>query len=167
MERIFISGLGFATCLGSDRETFWKNLTAGVCGIDTLEVHDTTDLPVNIGGEIREIDKSRINVNDLVSTKKMDRASQFAVLAAHEALEDAVRRIGVGFRTAGQARLVCCCGRVEDGRRTGGWQAGGGRLARRRMAGGRGRLTSRRMADGWQTDGRRVPGGWRIVGHVD
>lgn len=89
MERVFVSGLGLATCLGNDRETFWKNITAGVCGIDTLKVHDTTDLDVNIGGEIREIDKSRINVNDLVATKKMDRASQFAVLAAHEALEDA------------------------------------------------------------------------------
>lgn len=89
MERVFVSGLGFATCLGNDRETFWKNLTSGVCGIDTLQIHDTTDLAVNIGGEIREIDASRINVNDLVSTKKMDRASQFAVLAAHEALEDA------------------------------------------------------------------------------
>ncbi|MCA9084767.1 MAG: beta-ketoacyl-[acyl-carrier-protein] synthase family protein [Planctomycetaceae bacterium] len=89
MERIFISGLGFATCLGNDRDTFWKNLTNGVCGIDTLQVHDTTGLAVTIGGEIREIDNSRINVNDLVSTKKMDRASQFAVLAAHEALEDA------------------------------------------------------------------------------
>lgn len=89
MERVFVSGLGFATCLGNDRETFWKNLTSGTCGIDTLEVHDTTDLAVNIGGEIREVDKSRINVNDLVAVKKMDRASQFAVLAAHEALEDA------------------------------------------------------------------------------
>ena len=89
MERIFISGLGVASCLGNDRETFWNNLMAGACGIDTLQVHDTTDLPVNIGGEIRDIDASRINVNDLVSTKKMDRASQFAVLAAHEALEDA------------------------------------------------------------------------------
>ena len=89
MERIFISGLGFATCLGNDRESFWKNLTNGVCGIDTLQVHDTTDLPVNIGGEIREIDTSRINTNDLVAAKKMDRASQFAVFAAHEALEDA------------------------------------------------------------------------------
>lgn len=89
MERVFVSGLGFATCLGNDRETFWSNLTSGVCGIDTLQVHDTTDLPVNIGGEIREVDTSRINVNDLVAAKKMDRASQFAVLAAHEALEDA------------------------------------------------------------------------------
>ena len=89
MERIFISGLGFATCLGNDRETFWDNLTSGVCGLDTLKIHDTTDLPVNIGGEVLELDASRINVNELVAMKKMDRASQFAVLAAHEALEDA------------------------------------------------------------------------------
>jgi len=89
MERVFISGLGFATCLGNDRQTFWKNLTSGVCGLDTLAIHDTTDLPVNIGGEVVDMDMSRVNVNDLVSAKKMDRASQFAVLAAHEALEDA------------------------------------------------------------------------------
>lgn len=101
MERIFVSGLGFATCLGNDRETFWKNLTSGVCGIDTLEVHDTTDMPVTIGGEIREYDKSRINVNDLVNSKKMDRASQFAVLAAHEALEDAgLPTVDIGERAA-------------------------------------------------------------------
>ncbi|MCA9048796.1 MAG: beta-ketoacyl-ACP synthase II [Planctomycetaceae bacterium] len=89
MERIFISGLGFATCLGNNRQTFWENLTAGVCGLDTLKVHDTSGLAVTIGGEIAEIDATRINVNDLVSTRKMDRASQFAVLSAHEALEDA------------------------------------------------------------------------------
>lgn len=89
MERVFISGLGFATCLGNDRETFWKNLTSGVCGLDTLAIHDTTDLPVNIGGEVVDMDMSRVNVNDLVSAKKMDRASQFAVLAAYEALQDA------------------------------------------------------------------------------
>lgn len=76
MERIFITGLGFATCLGNDRETFWKNLTAGVCGLDTLKLHDTTDLLVNIGGEVLDLNKDRINVNDLVATKKMDRASR-------------------------------------------------------------------------------------------
>ena len=68
MERIFISGLGFATCLGNDRDTFWKNLVSGVCGIDTLKMHDTAGLSVTIGGEVPEMDVSRINVNDLVST---------------------------------------------------------------------------------------------------
>jgi 3-oxoacyl-[acyl-carrier-protein] synthase II len=101
MERIFVSGLGFATCLGNNRETFWKNLTSGVCGIDTLKIHDTTDLQVNIGGEVLDLDNDRINVNDLVATKKMDRASQFAVYAAHEALEDAgLPTTDLGDRTA-------------------------------------------------------------------
>lgn len=101
MERIFVSGLGFATCLGNNRETFWQNLTSGVCGIDTLKIHDTTDLQVNIGGEVTGLDPDRINVNDLVATKKMDRASQFAVYAAHEALEDAgLPTSDIGERTA-------------------------------------------------------------------
>ncbi len=59
------------------------------CGIDRLVLHDTKDLDVNIGGEVKDLNEARINVNDLVSTRKMDRASQFAVHAAHEALEDA------------------------------------------------------------------------------
>ncbi|MEQ9406812.1 MAG: beta-ketoacyl-[acyl-carrier-protein] synthase family protein [Fuerstiella sp.] len=101
MERIFVSGLGFATCLGNDRTTFWKNLTSGVCGLDTLKIHDTTDLAVNIGGEVLDLDESRINVNELVATKKMDRASQFAVYAAHEALEDAgLPTVDIGPRAA-------------------------------------------------------------------
>lgn len=89
MQRIFISGIGVASCLGNDRRTFWKNIISSQCGIDTLKIHDTRDMEVNIGGEVRDLTESRINVNDNVSTRKMDRASQFAVHAAHEALEDA------------------------------------------------------------------------------
>ncbi len=97
MQRIFISGIGVCSCLGNDRRTFWKNLIDGQCGIDRLVEHDTKDMEVNIGGEVRNMNAERINVNDLVSTRRMDRASQFAVHAAHEALEDAglpVRDIG-------------------------------------------------------------------------
>lgn len=89
MQRIFISGVGVASCLGSNRRTFWDNLVNGRCGIERLALHDITDMDVTIGGEVRDLDENRINVNDLVSTRRMDRASQFAVHAAHEALEDA------------------------------------------------------------------------------
>jgi len=89
MQRVFISGIGMTTCLGNDRKSNWNSLIAGHCGLDTLELHDTTDLDVTIGGEVRDLDLGRINVNDLVSAKRMDRASQFSVFAAHEALEDA------------------------------------------------------------------------------
>ncbi|MCA9062068.1 MAG: beta-ketoacyl-[acyl-carrier-protein] synthase II [Planctomycetaceae bacterium] len=89
MTRVFISGIGVVSCLGNDRSTFWNNLTSGQCGIDTMTEHDTTDMEVTIGGEVHNLDPARINVNDLVSTRKMDRASQFAVHAAMEALADA------------------------------------------------------------------------------
>jgi 3-oxoacyl-[acyl-carrier-protein] synthase II len=89
MKRIFISGIGVVSCLGNDWRTCWNNLVAGQCGIDRLTEHDTKELDVWIGGEVRNLDENRINLNDLVSTRRMDRASQFAVHAAHEALEDA------------------------------------------------------------------------------
>ncbi|MFM8478700.1 MAG: beta-ketoacyl synthase N-terminal-like domain-containing protein, partial [Planctomycetaceae bacterium] len=89
MNRIFITGIGAVSCLGNDRRTLWKNLLAGQCGIDTLRVHDTKDMEVNIGGEVLDLNEARVNVNDSVSARKMDRASQFAVHATYEALEDA------------------------------------------------------------------------------
>lgn len=89
MQRIFISGIGVCSCLGNDRHTFWKNLISGYRGIDQLQEHDTTDMDVNIGGEVRNMNPDRINRNDLVSMRRMDRASQFAVHATCEALEDA------------------------------------------------------------------------------
>lgn len=81
MQRIFISGIGVVSCLGNDRRTFWKNLTSAECGIDRLTEHDIREMEVVIGGEVRNLDAGRINVNDLVATRKMDRASQFAVHA--------------------------------------------------------------------------------------
>ncbi len=89
MQRVFISGIGVVSCLGNDRRTFWKNINSAKCGIDTLKVHDITDMEVTIGGEIVELDLANVNLNDRVSARKMDRASQFAVHAAKEALVDA------------------------------------------------------------------------------
>lgn len=89
MQRVFITGIGVVSCLGNDRRTFWSNLLRGHCGIDRLMQHDVTDMEVTIGGEVRDLDLSRVNVNDLVSARKMDPASRFAVHAAREALEDA------------------------------------------------------------------------------
>lgn len=89
MQRVFVSGIGMTTCLGNDRRTNWSRMVDGTCGLETLELHDTTDLDVTIGGEVRDLDLDRVNVNDLVSAKRMDRATQFSVFAAHEALEDA------------------------------------------------------------------------------
>ena len=88
MKRVFVTGVGVVTCLGCHRDAFWQSLVDGRCGLKQLTVHDTTDLPVTIGGEIREIDLSQVNLNDRVRAKRMDRASQFAVWAANQAIHD-------------------------------------------------------------------------------
>jgi 3-oxoacyl-[acyl-carrier-protein] synthase II len=102
MQRIFISGIGVVSCLGNDRHAFWQNLISGQCGIDRLVDHDTTDLEVWIGGEVRGLNEAHINLNDLVSSRRMDRASQFAVHAAHEALRDA----GLPIKDLGESVAV-------------------------------------------------------------
>ena len=49
MQRIFISGIGVVSCLGNNRQTFWKNLKTSQCGIDRMTEHDIRDMEVVIG----------------------------------------------------------------------------------------------------------------------
>ncbi|MFK7817073.1 MAG: beta-ketoacyl synthase [Planctomycetaceae bacterium] len=87
-ERVFITGLGAVSCVGSTKADLWESLTAGRCGLRQLTVHDTTELPVTIGGEIAEIDDALATANGKLNVKRMDRATQFAVWAAQQAISD-------------------------------------------------------------------------------
>jgi 3-oxoacyl-[acyl-carrier-protein] synthase II len=88
MERVFVTGIGVVSPVGNNRHDFWSALINGKSGISRLENIDTTDLPVLIGGEVRNICPDDAETNDKVSVKRMDRSSLFAVLAAKEALSD-------------------------------------------------------------------------------
>lgn len=89
MKRVFITGIGAITPVGNSKAEFWNSLIEGRSGIKTLEQVDTERLPITIGGEIRGLDHSRADINDKVSSRKMDKASIYAVLAAQEAFQDA------------------------------------------------------------------------------
>lgn len=89
MERVFITGIGVVSSVGNSKKAFFEALAEGRSGIRHLENIRLTDLPITIGGEVRDLDLSLANVNDKVSAKKMDRVTQFAVVAAREAIHDA------------------------------------------------------------------------------
>lgn len=89
MKRVFITGIGAITPVGNSRPEFWSALVEGRSGIKSLEQVDTDRLPITIGGEIRGLDHTRADINEKVSSRKMDKASIYAVLAAKEAFEDA------------------------------------------------------------------------------
>lgn len=100
-ERIFVSGLGAVTCLGNSVETLWTQLLAGRSGIRQLQHLDLSDLAITIGGEVDGIDASDFDDLPVVSAKRMDRAAQFAVYAAGEALRQSGLPLqGLGERTA-------------------------------------------------------------------
>lgn len=86
-RRVVITGIGVITPLGSEKEKFWGNLTAGKSGTDYITHFDTKDFPSKIGAEVRDF-----NPLDFISPKearRMDKFIQFAVAGAKLAVADA------------------------------------------------------------------------------
>ena len=59
-RRVVVTGTGVVTPVGNNVETFWKNITNGVCGIDYITQFPTDDLPVKIAGEVKDFNRSPI-----------------------------------------------------------------------------------------------------------
>jgi 3-oxoacyl-[acyl-carrier-protein] synthase II len=87
-RRVVITGMGVATPLGNDVETFWKNLLEGRSGIDRITNFDTTDYDCKIGGEVRNFDPKPV-FNNPKEHKRTDRFTHLAMAAAKSAMADA------------------------------------------------------------------------------
>jgi 3-oxoacyl-[acyl-carrier-protein] synthase II len=86
MRRVVITGMGAVTPLAVDLKTYWDRLLAGQSGIGFIELIDTKDFKVKIGGEVKNWAPEK--VFDSKACRRMDRFSQFAMVAAHDALKD-------------------------------------------------------------------------------
>ncbi|MDX2077429.1 MAG: beta-ketoacyl-[acyl-carrier-protein] synthase family protein [bacterium] len=84
--RPVITGLGAVTALG-DIASLWDGLKNGQSGIRKIETIEVSHVPVRIAGEVRGFDAS--THIDRKEARRMGRASQFAVLSAIAAVEDA------------------------------------------------------------------------------
>jgi 3-oxoacyl-[acyl-carrier-protein] synthase II len=85
MGRIVITGMGAVTPIGIGVETFWENLIAGKCGIETIKSFDTKELAVQIAGEVKDFNPTDYLPKDVV--RKTDAFMQYAYIAAEEALK--------------------------------------------------------------------------------
>lgn len=86
MRRVVITGLGTLTPLGLHREQVWQRLLAGECGISPVQSFDTSAYRTHLGGEVHGFVPEE-HIQNLDPTE-MGRASQLAVAAARQALED-------------------------------------------------------------------------------
>lgn len=87
-RRVAVTGLGVVTPVGNDVGTFWKNLQDGVCGIECITEFPTEDLPVKIGGKIRDFNPEAYGL-DKPFVRKQDPFTIYALAAANQAMADA------------------------------------------------------------------------------
>ena len=86
-RRVVITGLGLATPVGNDVDTFWSNLKNGVSGIRRIDAFDPKAYDSKIGGQVRNFDPKPFFKNPK-DVRRTDRFSQLAMAAASLALED-------------------------------------------------------------------------------
>ena len=86
-KEVVITGIGMISPVGNSIDDSWNNLINGNSGIDTIKSFDPSELETKIAGEIKDF-----NPIDLIGKKesrRMDRFSQLAMVAAQEALNSA------------------------------------------------------------------------------
>ncbi len=86
VKRVVVTGMGAVGPLGYTIEEYWKNLTSGTSGVGPITLFDTSDFKTKIAAEVKNF-----NVIDFIDKKdarRMDRFTQFAVIAATKAIEN-------------------------------------------------------------------------------
>lgn len=101
-EKIVVTSMGAVTPIGVGIDNYWNNLIAGKSGISRIETINPDELPVQIAAEIKNFNPEEYMDKKLV--RNTDRFSQFAYIAASEALKDGIpvkaERMGIVLGTA-------------------------------------------------------------------
>ena len=86
-RRVVVTGLGAITPIGNSVDEFWSNIKKGCVGIDNITRFDTSEYKVKLAAEVKNFQAK--DYMDFKSAKRMAKFSQYAVVAAKEAVEDA------------------------------------------------------------------------------
>lgn len=92
-RRVVITGMGAVTPLGTGVEKFWNGIKANKIGFSYIDAFDTEATGIKIAGIVRDFDETAYydvkGCFDKKDAKRMDKFTKYAVVAAHEAMEDA------------------------------------------------------------------------------
>ena len=118
-RRVVITGLGTVNPLALNVPDYWRSLLAGKSGIAPITLFDTTKFEVKFGGEVKGFKPEPLI--DVRGARRLDRFTQFAIVAAHEAIQDS----GLDFAKENAFRYGCIMGsgiggiaELEEGHRT-------------------------------------------------
>lgn len=86
-RRVVITGLGAVSPFGVGVDKFWNSIKEGKSGIAITKAVDLDKHPVKISGEVKDFNPE--DYIDPKEVKRLDRFTQFALVAADEAVKDA------------------------------------------------------------------------------
>ena len=103
LKRVVVTGLGALTPLGKTVAEYWQGLADGVNGCDFIKQFDAAKFKTRFACEVKDFEPT--HYLDRKEARKIDRFTQFALIASDEAVKDAginrenvdVDRVGVIF----------------------------------------------------------------------
>ncbi len=85
-RRVVITGMGVVSPVGNNVQETWQALLNGQNGAAPITLFDTTDYETKFACEVKNYDP--LQHFDRKELRRLDRFSQFAIIAAEEALQD-------------------------------------------------------------------------------
>lgn len=87
LKRVVVTGMGALTPLGNSIENYWEGLVNGVSGADMITQFDASKFKTRFACEIKNFDPTQYL--DKKEARKIDRFTQFALIASDQAMADA------------------------------------------------------------------------------
>ena len=85
-RRVVITGVGAITPIGNTSKEMWRGIKEKKCGIDQISLFDNTSFKTSLAAEVKNYEPT--NHFEGKEAKRLDRCSQFAIIAAREAFKD-------------------------------------------------------------------------------
>lgn len=85
-RRVVVTGIGAINALGHNANETWQGIKDGVCGIDFISIYDKEMTKIKIAAEVKNYEAA--DFLDKKAAKKLDRFTQFGIIAAKEAFAD-------------------------------------------------------------------------------
>ncbi len=87
LKRVVVTGLGAITPLGNNVPEYWNGLINGVSGADNIQQFDVAKFKTRFACEVKNFESA--NYFERKEARKLDRFTQFALIASDEAVKDA------------------------------------------------------------------------------
>lgn len=85
-RRVVVTGLGCITPIGKNVEETWNGIENGVCGVDIMKLVNPETFKTKMDAEVKDYNPH--DYFDVKQARRLDKSSQFALIAAREAFAD-------------------------------------------------------------------------------